>query len=707
MNHFHRFGLYLHYFTRFCFVVSVVTLIACGGPEDSGSGDRDDRQADIDEYDPIVPDGPDLRLHWYHLNLERAAFEYNHPDRGDDVGVMIAVEEDPDTGESSVRDIFTLHRTLWRGTMAHIAPQLSVEGDSVTGQFMLWYDERGMPFELDIERDGDALSGVYRAFPALGASLDADRDDSTLEPIEGPATGYIISDETTIGTNSFETPLHWPNFSGRSQRLESPGDFNLIADPDDAQISWRSDTIWGPSFLTRCRTNWPWLAQTPSGGSSSLIGDDNILFLNHRRPRAQKMEGEGETIPCYRDEFLEQDQEILSARLYDVLGFEPEEVASNIAVRADEVVTAIDAVTGQTLWETTFEAEGINFYHRSESPNNLTGAVDDRHVYTVDSLGVLRALYRATGEVIWERQLPLRYDAQYGPVVNPYRLQDFYEQVLAGGNFGFDENRFNQGLALAEDYVIAPRHDGPSGLIAYEGSYGLTLWTIHDRILNRRMTPLTWHYEDESPLQSQDYLITIDQEGLIHLVDAKIGRVRWRHDTEWSDHGQPLLVDDMLITHAGAYRIGLEGAELLWDARGCVSQHRLAGTVIGDEIFMRCNVFEDDGDWVHDNCRNRECTVQVRNLSDGEILREFPDVAESLQAHAFSFGRYLVLEEVGDSSVLWTFYDPRVPTGEPFLELRSPFRFKGMSDSFRIHPSHEGRLFVRGEEGVFALDLRR
>lgn len=688
------------------FLLLFTLLMSCSERESTRSNSGTSGSSEVVDYDPIVPAAPFYRLHWYHLNLERAAFEFNRPERGDDVAIMIAVAEHPDTGALHVQRIFTLDERLWRGTMDLIEPRLSVDADGLHGEFLLWYEDRGMPFELQVERQGDALSGIYRALPAEGAPLRTDREVSTLDPVQGPATGYIVSSEALKRDNSFESPLRWPGFTGRSQQLESPGTFNVVRAPEDVQVHWRSDTIWGPAF-TSCR-NWPWLTLTPSGGPSSIIGDDNILFLHHRRPRAQQMEGDGETIPCFRDTFLEEDQEILSERLYEVLGFQPADVYAHIGVRADEVITAIDGITGQTLWETTFESEGVNFFDTSDAPNNLTGAVDRRHVYTVDSLGVLRALSRATGEVIWERQLPYRYDAQYGPVVAPYRLEDFYERVLSGGGFNFDDHRFNQGLAIAEDYVIAPRHDGHSGLVAYEGSYGLTLWTIHERILNRYMTPLTWFYEDISPLKSQDYLITIDQEGRIHLVDAKIGRIRWRHDTEWSRHGQPLLVGDVLITHAGAYRISLEGAELLWDARGCVSHHRLAGTVVADQVFLRCNLFENDGDWRADNCRNEECTVQIRNFSDGEILREMPDPASSTQVHAFSMGRYYVLEEGSDSSNLWwNFYDTRLPTENPSLRVKVPFRFQSMEDSFRIHPSHEGRLFVRGEEGVFALDFRR
>lgn len=690
---------------------ALMTLNACGDADRQSAPPADNTDhagANQNDDAPVMPARPARQMEWYHLTLSRAAFDYNNPDQGGDVPLVIGVAVDHGFADYKPTHLFTLHNSLWRGTMDRFEDlDLSVDAQGLQGQFMLWYDQRAIPFELTIERTGNDLQGTYRARPAEGAHQRLEYDSQDLPVVTGEATGQVVTAASLAETNAFASPLRWPAFTARAGAANSSQSFALIDDAQDLKIHWRSEAIWGPVFRP-CRLDWPWLHRTPSGGPASVIGDDGILFISHRRPRAQQIDGDGQTIPCFRQDLRGDDQSELAARLHDDLGWSPAQVASHIGVAADEVVTAIDATTGQTLWETTWEGAGINFFAARQAPNNLTGTVDKKRVYSVDSLGMLRALDRYDGSLLWERQLPYRQDRQYGRVTNPYSLQQFYDRIRQGGSFDFDEHRFGHGLTTAEDYVIAPRHDGPSGLIAYEGAYGLTLWTIHETIMHAQMTPLTWFYESQTPLESQDYLITIDNDGVIHLVDAKIGRVLWRHDTEWADHGQPLLVDDLLLTHAGAYRISRQGAEPQWDARGCVSAHRRAAIVIGDQAFLRCNLAEEDGDFQPTNCGDDNCTVQVRDLHTGEIRREFQDPARSRYAHGFALGPYLVLEkESNDSSLQWAIYDSQPPSQEPLLELSPPFRFQSMDYSYRVHPSAEGRVFVRGETGIFAIDLRQ
>ena len=226
--------------------------------------------------------------------------------------------------------------------------------------------------------------------------------------------------------------------------------------------------------------------------------------------------------------------------------------------------------------------------------------------------------------------------------------------------------------------------------------------------MHRAMTPVTWHCEDDNPMDSQDYLITIDAGGVIHLVDSLIGRVVWEYDTEWTDHGQPILVDDLLITHAGAYEISRDGVKKRWDARGCAGPTRMAAAVFGDRAFLRCNVFEDDGSYDDDTCRNEDCHVEVRDLHSGDKLDEFPDSARSRYAYSFGIGDYLVLEERSDSTSLrWMIYDTGDLGEEPTLTMHLPFHFEGQSRAHLVHPAHEGRVFVRGSDGLYAVDLRQ
>ena len=692
-------------------VVGALLILApgCGQEDDSGEHDQKEEQQNQDEDSPGPPE-PSTQMVWFSMQLEGAAYEPNHPhdtDRGRTVEVVVGATWARDTNTYEFNHLFTTDRVLWRGNMGLFDdPQIAIDDDGLSGDFRLWYDRRVLPIELDVERQGEELEGTYTARPADGSSASPDRDDSTIDDITNPVEGVVSPPESIRDANAFDSSLNWPNIVGTEQSLHNSDEFSLIEDAEELQIHWRSETIWGPRFRY-CRDGWTWLNNTPSGGSASVIGADGILYVTHRRPRAEELGGPGNTIPCFFDSLEGEEQTLMEERFFDDLDFAESAVGSVIGVEADEVVTAIDAVTGQTLWETSFEAAGINFFDPRESPTNMTGAVDEKHLYTRDTLGVLRAFDRWDGELLWEQQIPYRYQPQYGPVTDPYQLEDFYQRVLSGGHFGFDEGRMGHGLATAEFFVVAPLHDGNTGLVAYEGPYGLTLWKIHEEIMNRRMTPLTWHYEAENPLDSQDYLITIDADGVIHLVDAIIGRVVWEYDTEWSDHGQPILVDDLLITHSGAYEISRDGADKQWDARGCVGPNRIAATIVGDNAYLRCNLFEDNGSWDADTCRNEDCHLEVRDLHSGDKLDQVPDPARSKWAHSFGLGDYLVLEERSDDDVLrWEFYDTRQLEEEPILSMTQPFHFEGSSRAHLVHPIHEGRVFVRGSDGLYALDLR-
>ena len=682
--------------------------LACGDDDDQNGETLE--ESDETEQQERRPPELATELVWFSMELEGAAYEPNHPqpDRGRTVHLALGAHRDRTTGAYDYAHLFTTDRELWQGTMAVLAPpQLTIDDQGITGTLTLWYDDRALPIDLDVQRAGDELMGTYTSRPSDGFPVRPDRDATTVEDITASVQGVVITEEDARANNDFDSPLSWPTFLGREQALFSGGGFSLINDPEDLRIHWRSETIWGPRFRY-CRNGWAWLNNTPSGGAASVVGHDGILYVAHRRPRATELGGAGETIPCFFTSMDADERQLMEARFVGDLGFAEDKVASVIGVRADEVLTAIDAVTGQTLWETTFEAAGINFFEPRESPTNMTGAVDDERVYTRDTLGVLRAFDRWNGDLLWERQIPYRYLPQYGPVTRPFSLDEFYQQVLAGGGFGFDEGRMGHGLATAEFYVIAPLHDGNTGLVAYEGTYGLTLWKIHEEILNRRMTPITWHHEDENPLDSQDYLLTIDSDGFLHLIDAQIGRVVWRLDTEWSDHGQPVLVDDLLITHAGAYEISREGAEFKWDARGCVGPDRIAATVVGDRAFLRCNLVEDNGSWDSITCRNDDCHLQVRDLETGQITDELLDNARSQWAHSFGLGDYLVLEERSDSQeLLWAIHDIDELREEPTLTVSMPFAFEASSRAHLVHPTHQGRVFVRGSDGLYALDLRR
>jgi outer membrane protein assembly factor BamB len=71
-------------------------------------------------------------------------------------------------------------------------------------------------------------------------------------------------------------------------------------------------------------------------------------------------------------------------------------------ISADDVLAAIDPATGKTLWRAVFKDRGHNWQGHKGGPANLTPVAADGKVFFAGSAGVVYAVDAKTGQALWE-----------------------------------------------------------------------------------------------------------------------------------------------------------------------------------------------------------------------------------------------------------------------------------------------------------------
>jgi len=183
-----------------------------------------------------------------------------------------------------------------------------------------------------------------------------------------------------------------------------------------------------------------------------------------------------------------------NGRLYTM--YRPLGLLSMLRRSQQETITAIDAATGTTVWEHTFDSptSGLNFEFGA-GPHSTPLVVGGR-VYAVGTLKQLVAVDKQTGKLAWSHDLMKEYGApQEGRGYAPSPIQYRDNILVPAGGPGQSLMAFNlQTGALAwknGNYAIAPASpllitvDGEEQLVMFGGdevlgidpANGATLWS--------------------------------------------------------------------------------------------------------------------------------------------------------------------------------------------------------------------------------------
>jgi enterochelin esterase-like enzyme/outer membrane protein assembly factor BamB len=236
----------------------------------------------------------------------------------------------------------------------------------------------------------------------------------------------------------------------------------------------------------------------------------------------------------------------------------------------EEVVVALAAGTGETIWEHRYGVEIWDDMSRAFGlgPNATPLIVDDRLI-SVSIDGEVRCLDLATGKLQWRHDLPAEYgrrsrDEEYGYSASPFTYQGRVI-VMVGG----------------DDHAV----------VAYDPETGSTAWKSEPGGISYAPPTLT-------TIGGKDQYIYFSPQGAVGL-DPATGKTLWSHEMEYSNgnHLTPIVkCDDRHIWIGSQFRTGggrlleISGADDTWTARQVWFETNLRAShwtsiLLGDYIY--------------------------------------------------------------------------------------------------------------------------
>ena len=329
-----------------------------------------------------------------------------------------------------------------------------------------------------------------------------------------------------------------------------------------------------------------------------------------------------------------------------------------------EVVEALDAQTGKSLWAFRYPTAFVDRYGYNGGPRSAP-AIDGNSVYTYGAEGMLTCLELASGRKVWQRAINA-------------------ELKVPQGFFG-------AGVApVVEKDLILLNVGGPggAGIVGIDKATGRTAWkaTGHGASYS---TPVV------RTILGRRMAIFLTQDGLVVLAPESgkvLHELPFRSPLRESvNAASPVVADDVIFLSA-AYGVGSaavqvtpEGLKVLWRDKRNMQNH-----------------------WATSICRNgllygvhgrheQEAVMRCIELRTGQVRwTSQPGMGRS--TFILADGHFIVLGERGDLAVVDVKADRYVQT-KPVRLLDYPCWAPPVLAS--------GLLYLRDEEHLLCLDLRR
>ncbi len=231
----------------------------------------------------------------------------------------------------------------------------------------------------------------------------------------------------------------------------------------------------------------------------------------------------------------------VGGKLYTMYRARPEGLAEN-EFGGEEAIIALDAATGETLWEHTYASEEMNF--RFGAGPHSTPLVVGGRVFAVGTNKQFHALDADTGEVLWAYDLVEEMDA------TPALVRS---QVKAG---------YGSNPIAYEDTVIAVVGGEGQAVVAFDQSDGKVVWKTGDFLVACAAPILI-------DVDGQTQLVVVGGETAYGL-DPATGDVLWQHDQQAPgdmNNSTPVFGDNRLYMSV-AYGIGGRALDLSRSASG-------------------------------------------------------------------------------------------------------------------------------------------
>ncbi len=262
---------------------------------------------------------------------------------------------------------------------------LTLEGGKLTGTFTRTFGMRKNLEIVEVTVDAAVTDGEIVGTAATGAGV-------------GKVTGRIVSGEQLAKVNDIPADKSWPMYLGPvgGGVAAEPTGVELVDSFNDARLMWRTeetDIGQGIGSISRMMDRWRDAGTRRTGsGSASPVAGGGKVFLSYYVPSPARGYPEKKAQQMAKE----------AGKDVDKL---PEYALQKIYPAADDVVLAMDAETGKTLWKAVMKDRGINHQHHKEGPFDMTPAYHDGRVFAIGMSGWLYAFDAETGKPLWEVKL--------------------------------------------------------------------------------------------------------------------------------------------------------------------------------------------------------------------------------------------------------------------------------------------------------------
>jgi outer membrane protein assembly factor BamB len=490
-------------------------------------------------------------------------------------------------------------------------------------------------------------------------------------------------------------PSDWSSFAGDGDFVPARQGLELTDDLVNIRMAWKNAThtgtgkAGGGTALEVQRAGF----EPAYGQVSNLIVGDGVVFCSWSQPSGDV------TAP----------RESINERYYD----QHELTALKngfFRIDADWRTMAMDAETGETLWEAREESASIHFLSTKRGHSGISGAYGDGMYVTVTVLGEVFAYDADNGERRWKKTLEKRHDW----------AEEWKAEHLKKRRMPHARDIGRSGAVIAAGVVVVP--DLAGGMLGLDPETGDELWHVPDA-LKSWATPQPWEHEGKTWLLCNgpgDSKIT----SVVRLVDPETGEVAWAHKSGSNRSclifGERYLVldvpghpsgrdEDWHETHGiyAAYRLSPEGLTEAWrfeDAPQNIVDYRAGNkAAIRDGVLYAITGKRKSG---HRRLRGYDVTT-------GKLLDEAPVTSNILSQPAPVEDKLFIVKDGAHSGafaglVLYQLEDDgrRVRRFGNISYKNSGIERIGGYSFLKTTPYYDGRLFMRGLMGIYGLDLR-
>lgn len=328
-----------------------------------------------------------------------------------------------------------------------------------------------------------------------------------------------------------------------------------------------------------------------------------------------------------------------------------------------EVVIALDAATGKTIWEFSYAAPFSSDYDMSNGPGpHATPLVAGNMVFTSGATGKLHSLDKKTGKSLWSHDL----------------LSEFRGTLRVNG--------YSCSPVAYKNEIVMMVGGQSSSLVAFNQKDGAVIWKKHD-FKNSTSSPIIINVDGQDQLVAFMY-------GEVVGVDPVDGSLLWSHPhpVEYGlNVSMPVWGPDNLLFISSGYdggsrvlkltRAGQKTAvEELW-AHKLMRVHFTNAVRVGDVVYGSSGDFGP-------------APFTAVDVKSGKILwrhRSFPRAS-----FLIADNRFIILDEDGHLLMATTTAEGLTVTSKAEL----------LSEHAWTAPSLAGtRLYIRDRKNIMALDL--